>query len=533
MRLYNITDFHTSCEKTIQGLILAERLRCPGLYYQAFTHAAGRYSAVKAVDPTLFQRISTRTRQQLEKSDRDLHRRLDGPGGVEDHFRYFEFPSLFAGIGSSTTTEFTKNKIARFGSWKSNFQSMRKYVLSYYKDFYGEWPPHADNKSGQKGEGRLNRIVLRQIFRDFCDLFDLLANKKVFTNRTTTALTKSGPETAKIADALRKLLDEFDRSKSPDLPPIPNDIPIIPAMTTLEPRHLELSEKDQLKASTRKLKSYESELLMAKTHNWLPTQKTSAFLESFLQFEKSESQSKTCQELVDQVCGRWILIYAVLQSLPTLIVDAPGIDFADGVQYFLCQAISQEQVDEWRTIGDSGRIIRFPSHVPMQSVQGVHRRSHCWIMAHQWFKELSGQPATLNFDSPLFLAPECFDINREQEDMRSSKPRSGPNSIHQLASRSEVSEQWSPPPSLRIYEQYAAPKVSLQEDSIPRSLQPSTDNVSLAGSGLKDPNKVILPRSVAQDQLENAELEAKIPKLRRSPATHFDHILQNLDMSDY
>lgn len=110
-------------------------------------------------------------------------------------------------------------------------------------------------------------------------------------------------------------------------------------------------------------------------------------------FEEKESAGKNCLELTDMRYGHWIFIYSALQSLPMLAVDAPDLQYTDGVGYFLCQpAIGNmpwmEEANavrhEWYGVAQSGGVVSLPSDIINHGVEGVYRRSHCWTVAEKW-----------------------------------------------------------------------------------------------------------------------------------------------------
>ena len=88
----------------------------------------------------------------------------------------------------------------------------------------------------------------------------------------------------------------------------------------------------------------------------------------------------------------------VLQALPMLALDAPGLKWTQGVEYFLCEpprggvpwANGNAQVAgagsgrTWFSISESGGVVNLPSDIVEHGVEGIYRRSHCWVMAEHW-----------------------------------------------------------------------------------------------------------------------------------------------------
>jgi hypothetical protein len=76
-----------------------------------------------------------------------------------------------------------------------------------------------------------------------------------------------------------------------------------------------------------------------------------------------------------------------------LVVDAPAVKWTHGVEYFLCMpprsgvpwANNAERERTYYAIaGSNNAVVSLPSDVIEFSIEGIYRRSHCWVMAEQW-----------------------------------------------------------------------------------------------------------------------------------------------------
>ncbi|KAH6608657.1 hypothetical protein Trco_002003 [Trichoderma cornu-damae] len=398
-------DCRHSREQTLEALILGERMRSVELYNEAFAHAAGKYSAIMDLRLPLFQQISPVTRQRLEKAHFDLVNRQHN---VNEQLEQFEFPSLFAGIANSSSVPELKQ--VRFKVWRNSFNRMRQFVLSYYRAAFGSWPPKASSKKNPFAESGLNRIVLKTLYSDHCALYDLLVDRNSLTSRVIDeAPTVSREADEMITSALRNIESEFDRSRPPVLPPIPFDLPLIPTMTALLETYNALSPREQARFD-KKVKEPEMMLVLNNAYNYDTSSIRLAFLDHFKEFEAREAKGKTSQDLVDQRIGYFIFLYVVLQSLPALVVDAPDLKFAEGVEYFLCQPpmgnppwVEDKQVRKmWYEVAGGGGYVELSADAVMFSVEAIYHRSHCWLAAKMW--EEMGNSATPPLEEPA-LAP--------------------------------------------------------------------------------------------------------------------------------
>ena len=381
----NLGDVRASREKTIEAIILGERMKCWPLYNEGYVHGVGKWEDIVQVSSPQFTYISGITRKRMEKSSMDLFIRLKS---MRMRLDDFDFPSLFAGVANSSAS----NKVVDFKAWKASFLAMRKHTMLVYKHRYGAWPPKARSKKNDFEESGLNRILMHELYQDFCDLYDMIVDRNSMTTRSVDATAHDeslSPDPA--TDYLRKLMSEFDRSMPPVRPPIPFDIPILPSLSHTRRDLDSLPAKKQAKVRSKKLKDDEINLTLMQSYN-RGAMKMTPFLESFMAFERTCAHGKSMDEMVDLRIGQWIFLYVILQSLPLVVVDAPGLRWVHGVEYFLCEApkgsppwTKEEAAAKtyYRVAGGTG-LVSMPQDVVEFSVEGIFHRSHCWQVAADW-----------------------------------------------------------------------------------------------------------------------------------------------------
>jgi hypothetical protein len=383
-----LSDVRKSREKTIEAIILGERMRFVPLYNESFVHGVGRLGDIKRLNSPKYRLISPVTQKRLERASIDLENRLQTVRAKLDEFY---FPSLFAGIANSTTAN--ESKTIRFKSWKASFLAFRKNTISHYRARYGSWPPKARSKKNQFEESGLNRLVLNELYRDFTDLYDMLVDRTSLTTRSADMPaddTGAADPQESTARALRRVMSEYDRSTPPVQPPIPFDTPLLPNLASI--RRKKMDAKKEAKERVKRLKDSEISEVLVGCYNH-ESMKATPFLEDFMRFERRSAHGKSIEEMADFRCGQWLFMYSVLQSLPMLVVDAPGVRFNQGVEYFLCvppRSGSPWSRDEAKTgrswfgvVGGQG-VVNLPSDIVANGVEGVYRRSHCWQVALQW-----------------------------------------------------------------------------------------------------------------------------------------------------
>ena len=416
-----ITDVRASPEKTIEALVIAEKMRSTLLYNEAFVHAVGKHEDIKKLGSPKFDMISPLTRNRMERATMDLFMRLKN---VHARLNEFEFPDIFSGVMNSRTAD--ERKIVRFDEWKSSFMATRRAVLLYYKKKYGSWPPKASSKKNDLATSGLNRLVLIDLYNDFSSLYDVLVDRTKLTTRSldiTVEEDEADNPDEMITRAMRRVLSEYDNSMPPVQPPVPFDCPILPSLTSILKPHIVAGSAEEKKARSKKLKDEKLHTVLRAAHNQEALSAVNAsgnasatvtksdgklkaehkgspvsFLQFFLAFENSTGRNKTIEELADLRSGQWLFMYAVLQSLPLLVVDAPGLNYTEGVEYFLCQpsrhGTSWVRGDDagprmhWYGVTGSNGVVSMPADVVEYGVEGVYRRSHCWRVAEQWIQAL-------------------------------------------------------------------------------------------------------------------------------------------------
>ncbi|KAF2423799.1 hypothetical protein EJ08DRAFT_672390 [Tothia fuscella] len=381
----HLGDVRASREKTIESIILAERMRSVMLYNEAFVHAVGKYDALLEVNPLKFGMILTITRQRLERAHMDLEVRTRN---IEQKLVDFNFPAIFAGVMNSKTAD--EAKTVKFGEWGRSFHDMRNWFMNYYRGRFGAWPPKASSKKNNLETSGLNRLVLLELYRDLSDLYDLIVDRENLTTRTADLVVEDDYD-GEDADgpmqrALRKVLNEYDRSTPPVQPPMPFDTPIIPSLTAIG------DKKAEAKARTKKLKKDTLNHVLHASYNKEANLAT-PFLDAFREYEYRRAEGSTISRIADIRQGQWIFLYAVLQSLPMLVVDAPAVKWTQGVEYFLCEPprsgvpwVKEDPTANrsWYSIAGGAGVVSLPSDAIEHGIEGIYRRSHCWEMAEKW-----------------------------------------------------------------------------------------------------------------------------------------------------
>lgn len=396
----HLPDVRRSREKTIEAIVLGERLRFYPLYLEGFVHGVGKLDELKQLRSPKFGLIHPITQKRLERGFIDLDTRLRV---LYSKLNDFDFPSVFSGAANSTTS--VESKVVRFKNWKASFSEFRRFTMQYYRQKYGSWPPKARSKKNHFEENGLNRQVLNDLYHDFTDLYDMLVDRTALTDRTAD----TAGETVETSDphelmvrALRQVMSEYDRATPPVQPPIPFDIPQFPSIKTLHSKPMDA--KKEAKRRTKKLKDTDVNAVLMGSYTREGLRAT-PFIESFMQFERRLAHGKSLNDLIELRCGQWIFLYCVIQALPLLVVDVPDVKYTEGVEYFLCVAPrggapwiqnDSKTARSWFGVAGGAGVVSLPSDVVVNGVEGIYRRSHCWQVAEQWAdKDAILEPPTI------------------------------------------------------------------------------------------------------------------------------------------
>ena len=388
---FRLGDVRTSREKTVEAVVLGERMRSWELYNEGFVHLAGKHDEVVGLRSYKYHLITEVTRKRVERATLDLAARLSS---VRTRLETFEFPSLFAGVANSKTSD--ESKMVRFKEWKNSFISMRRHVIQLYRQRYGAWPPSARSKKNSFEESGLNRLLLLEVYKDFSDLYDTLVDREALTSRSMDVPSQ---ETLDSTDpdeptprALRRVMSEYDRSVPPVQPPMPYDTPLLPTLASTRRNFASLDPRRQKREAMKKLRDDEINQALMQSYNRSAIAAT-PFLQAFMTFERRSANGKSMDEMRDLRNGQWIFMYAVLQSLPLVIIDAPGVVWTKGVEYFLCEVPKgtvpwshevHKPANSWYGIAGGGGVVSLPAHSVEHGVEGIYRRSHCWKVAQKW-----------------------------------------------------------------------------------------------------------------------------------------------------
>jgi hypothetical protein len=437
-----LMDMRGDCAKTVEGLCLGEKMRSSLLWNEAFTHGTGMYDNLERASPEKFKALSPVAVQRLERAHMDLEKRKMR---INDRLTDFDFPNVFSGIMNSKQAP--ESEFAGFDQWKSAFNSTRRWMLTHLKSKHGAWPPKSKGKKGGLNIPALNRRVLQGLGSDLALLYDLMVDRRHPSSRLVIYGKNFPPHPDRRIEALRKVLNESDTSSTPVCPVMPFDAPLLPRIDPEADPDKKVG-KNQLPFVLNA--SYNQDVLAAK----LP------FAHQWQAFEHRSTSGMTVDRIANFRLGAWLFFYVVLQTLPRVTVDAPGIRFYEGCEYFLCQPArgrlhwSREAPQkEWFRDPVTGALTQMQRDAIELSDDAIYRLSHCWRRGEVWEQDLTVLPGTN--PPPLPLVTETHpDVHHQpavppvRQSVPQFPPQPGPYGPQGYAPAPAVYDHAQPPADL-------------------------------------------------------------------------------------
>lgn len=323
---------------------LYETERLEGLWREGFVHCTGLLSSLQLLPE--WRDISPITKALIDRASLEIQVRVSNADARMSGFNFHDmWPASMPGSPARLA-----------------FDRFQKFLNKHYSSQLGSWPP---------GEGKFTRTLYQHLQRDFSTLYSYLVDQDTAWHGRT--IIKPRNPSASVDDTLpiSEILSTFDSTENH--PPIPHPFPLVPPTNTISVAEAPKKQKGfSFPSTTSKNRSSGNAgaalvaLAFSESTNIDALKSTTIanpLLEAFQLHEKSISLHEISPH--DARKGRWVLIYGVLQTLASVAVDAPGLVWTEGVDYWINPKLrgtppwktptSQEEVDE-----------------------RSHFRSHCW-----------------------------------------------------------------------------------------------------------------------------------------------------------
>lgn len=290
-------------------LYLAETSEFWEMYIDAFAHCVGMYSHLDSTPG--YHLLSMNSKGLLSGTKADLDIRLTE--------------------ASSRLNDFARTDLAGSYGFRISLHvdTFRDFLLSFYKEKFGKWPP-------PPGRTPYDKHVYFALKHDFECLRELLINEDVGPSDTGTH--DSGLNVARV-------LKDYDhrrgfKTKKHPTPLIPAVIPRQATWRRLSGLGGKLRPDNRLLANASLARSYNAASSRVLGND---------LVQAFRRFEEDVVTADKEASIIEGRKARWLVVYAVCQTLQQVTEAPEEVTDADGVDYHV--AISTEGLPLWGEVG--------------------------------------------------------------------------------------------------------------------------------------------------------------------------------------
>lgn len=364
---------------------------------EAYVHSCGMFYRLETSPE--FHNITPITKALLERASLEVHERIQS---CETRFTDFDFGDMWPVMSPHPPPS------------RTAFERLRDFFYQHYQTTYGQWPP-----AEREGlEQWLTRGLAQKLQNDFGALYDYLVDREVAwdhseerhgrkwnivhpNNRSFDVDTDDLP--------LTDILVAFDNRHK--YPHIPHPYPLVPEITSSRKE----SRENLFKSSKKSNKPAEDKMAERKAA-LAYTESTNIYLlgsefvnndlvDAFVRFEKGDRAGDVDPYAARR--GRWVLIYAILQTLASVAVDTPHLRYSADVSYHLNPRL--RGTPPWKG-------------AKQNVVEASHAGSHCWTIRDTWHPATPVMAAR-KVSSTLSLRPSAPSASSSSETGSSTRSR--------------------------------------------------------------------------------------------------------------
>lgn len=205
-----------------------------------------------------------------------------------------------------------------------HLERFRSFLHTFYISKHGYWPPTAGNRNS----GALPKAVYRSMYFEFRNLYEYLVD-----STSGVAIQDNKPVDGGIC-VYQNVLAFDKRNKYPHLPHPLSLVPKLPAQLDHRKSFGRLFGKKQVMLD-RRVRAVEA--LSTATNSTDDEVMSCGLVREYLRFEKSWTmREESAVSCADARKVRWILVYAILQTLISVTRAPQEVRDTEGVSYSLC-----------------------------------------------------------------------------------------------------------------------------------------------------------------------------------------------------
>lgn len=275
---------------------------------EGYVHCVGMYPQARQVHE--FRDISHETRTLLERSSAMAQAQF---GHAQSQLSTLAFSDLFS---------------ARNETDASLCVSFRSFLIRYLEKQHRCWPPRTESGLW------LGRTLLSHLQRDFRALYKLLVNHDISWDTSDTFLMRADVQVENTDElSIERRVSTYDEKSA--CPHIPMACPLLPQISVSTEKQASKPAFSFLsRGSKGQVRRGQMAAIEANNASRLGNDVMSnPLVEAFLKFEKSDRSSADETEARAARKARWLLLYAILQTLSQASVVTPNLAFPNEATY--------------------------------------------------------------------------------------------------------------------------------------------------------------------------------------------------------
>lgn len=299
-------------------------------YIECFVHAIGMMDT-QTVTSSDFNRLSHVTRHNL----RNAHTALQlVTKEVEGRLKSFDFSDMW-----------TPHKLGSGPAHKA-FDAFRHFLLTFYEEAYGTWPPRSSIIVGTW----LDRHLIQRLQHDFGVLYDFLVDTDLQWERLKAAYRREWEIVSR--DQARDFRADLQQLPVTDvivafddhhgIMHIPQPYPLLPDEEKMpKPKASESSIFPSWRKPVQQEQDARQKLRVGKAYSNATNELTNTDNALLSAFQTHEEETYLPDSTLEEArLGRWLLLYGILQILSQLSVDVSDLQYTNEVPYFLCASLA-------------------------------------------------------------------------------------------------------------------------------------------------------------------------------------------------
>jgi len=304
-------DFRECVDHALAALLLAQDLRQEDMWIDAFAHAVGM--SHRDIDSSLeYATLDKPTRSLIHESRLEMDVRLARANMSIETFFGDHLLGNFLGLSQAA---------------RDHFDRFRSFLHTFYIEIYRFWPPAGFSSETSKYS------IYSSIYSDFRNLYHHLVDPRSSANAGDPLTTTGGI-------CARQNIQVFDAKHGCDT--LPHPLPQLPEESTVKLRPSTLSRRRSWNPLAQKRIDCEDRKTARIQALIKASNRDVQIMQCPLVRRFSEFESNSIVDDLEHVSWtdgrkvRWILVYAILQTLISIVAAPKHVRDTEGLSYSLC-----------------------------------------------------------------------------------------------------------------------------------------------------------------------------------------------------